>query len=90
MHAYGYASNGTRRGPLRSVIHRRCETKVQRCRYDCDVEDTFLVVMNCKKTKGRHEIIKKICLKQKLVFSKNVRKNAKFSHLRQFFHFYFP
>ena len=27
------------------------------------------MVMNCKKTKGRREIIKKICLKKKLEFN---------------------
>ena len=63
------------RGPLRAVIHRRGEAKLQKCRYGCDAkEDAFHVVMNCKKTKGRREIIKKICLKKNLVFSKMYEK----------------
>ena len=58
------------RGPLRAVIHRRREAKLQRCRYGCEAkEDAFHVVMSCKKTKGRRQVIKKICLKMKLEFS---------------------
>ena len=71
IHAYGYASDGTRTGTFAcAVIHRRGEAKLQKCRYGCDAkEDAFHVVMNCKKTKGRREIIKKICLKKKLEFN---------------------
>ena len=58
------------RGPLRAVIHRRGEAKLQQCRYGCEAkEDAFHVVMSCKKTKGRREIIKKICMKKKIEFS---------------------
>ena len=58
------------RGPLRAVIHRRGEAELQRCRYGCDAkEDTFHVVMGCTKTKGKREIIKSICLKEKLEFN---------------------
>ena len=58
------------RGPLRAVIHRRGEAELQKCRYGCDAkEDAFHVVMNCAKTQGRREIIKRICTKKKLVFN---------------------
>ena len=58
------------RGPLRAVIHRRGKAELQRCRYGCDAkEDTFHVVMGYKKTKDKREIIKNICLKEKLEFN---------------------
>ena len=58
------------RGPLRAVIHRRGEAELQRCRYGCQAkEDTYHVVMECTKTKGKREIIKNICLKEKLKFN---------------------
>ena len=58
------------RGPLRAVIHRRVEAELQRCRYGCEAkEDTHHVVMECTKTKGKREIIKNICLKEKLGFN---------------------
>ena len=58
------------RGPLRAVINRQGDTELQRCRYGCDAkEDTLHVVMVCMKTKGKREIIKNICLKEKMEFN---------------------
>ena len=58
------------RGPLRGIVHRRHDETLQKCRYGCDeIENAEHVVMYCKRTKGKREIIKKRCAEMKIEFT---------------------
>ena len=58
------------RGPLRAVIHRRHDEKLQYCRYGCDAkEDAMHVVMHCTATKRNRETIQHRCFRMKLDFT---------------------
>ena len=58
------------RGPLRAVVHRRRDEKLQMCRFGCDKkENAFHMIMGCHKTKAKRELIKKQCQKMKEEFN---------------------
>ena len=57
------------RGPLRYVIHRRHDSRLQKCRYGCsEKEDVCHVIFNCKKNERKRNLLKRRCRKMNLEY----------------------